>query len=162
MSIVYGVSGDVRQELGNPSSLEVSTEILEKGRLRATRVVNAFVEKAYPASVPFASSGDVPVLLNEITDELAVFYVKRLTHPGPMPLTEEVKEEYWEKPMQMLSDILEGKIILPELTGNQGDNIVAGTEGPDGKPYTPIFNLDDDKQWMVYPDLLDDIADGRE
>jgi len=155
--LILGSSGDVREELGNPSEIEYSATVLNLARTRATRVVTGYVEKAYPGKTPFTSSGDVPVLLNEITNELAVFYAKRLNHPGPNPLSEEVKEEYWDKPMEMLKGINEGTIVLSELSTEQGDDIIAKRS-----EYTPIYDVDEIEKQVVDSDLKGDIEDERD
>jgi len=155
--LIYGLSGDVRQELGNPSEVEVSAGKILTARTRATRVVNGRLEKLFPDSIPFTSSTNVPVLIDEITNELATFYVKRMSHKGIAPLSDEVKTEYWEKPMQMLQDIIDEKVKLPELTAAEADRMLAPQ-----KDYTPTFDEADELNWVVDPDKLEDIADSKD
>ena len=155
--LIYGSSGDIRVELGSPSELEVPASHILIARTRATRVINGRLEKSFPDSIPFATEADVPLLIGEISNELAVFYVKRAKHKGIAPLSDEVKTEYWEKPMQMLQDILEEKIKLPELTSSEADRIIAKQSS-----YTPVFEQDGELEWQLDEDKLDDVSDSRD
>lgn len=157
VEVIYGVSGDVREELGNSTETEHSSTLLLMARTRATRVVNSFLEKAFPSQIPFGSTGDVPVLITEIVNELSVFYVLRAKHPGPAPLTKEVKQEYWDKPLKMLQDILEEKIKIPELTASEPSRILSNR----GDKST-IFDIDPDTGWVVDPDLQQEVEDQRD
>ena len=155
--IVYGSSGDCRLDLGSPSEVEVSAQLMFMMRTRATRLVNSYIEKLYPDKIPFTASGDVPKLLDEITNELAVFYIKRGLHPGPDPLSEDVKEEYWNKPIDLLEKISNEEIKLPELTSAEPDRVEANRDD-----YVPVFDVDKIEESVIDEDLLDDIADERE
>ena len=155
--LIYGSSGDIRVELGNVSELEVPASHILIARTRATRVVNGRLEKSFPSSIPFTVEADVPVLIMEIVNELSVFYVKRAKHKGIAPLSDEVKTEYWEKPMQMLQDIIDEKVKLPELTSSEADRILAKQ-----KDYTPTFGIGDDLTWSIDDDALEDDADSRD
>ncbi len=42
--IVYGSSGDCRLDLGSPSEVEVSAQLMFMMRTRATRLVNSYIE----------------------------------------------------------------------------------------------------------------------
>jgi hypothetical protein len=155
--LIYGVSGDIRIELGSPSEVEVPASHILIAQTRATRVVNGRLEKSFPDSIPFTSSVDVPVLITEIVNELSTFYVKRAKHKGIAPLSDEVKTEYWEKPMQMLQDILEEKVKLPELTATEADRMLAPQ-----KDYRSTFQEDGELDWTIDSDKLEDISDSRE
>ncbi len=154
--LVYGSSGDVRLELGNPAEAEVSAPLLDLSRRKATRLVNSFVEKAYPDQIPFTVAGDIPLLLNTISDDLSVYYVKRSLHPGPNPLSDTIKEEYYEKNIKILEQIRDGDLEISELAGKQT------SVSSNRSTYTPIFDVDDIENHVVDPDLTRDVEESRE
>jgi len=153
---LYGSSGDCRQELGNPDEVEYSAEDIRRARERATNLINSYVGKAYPSNVPFAS-GDTPNQLNTLCDDLSVFFAKRSKHHGPAPLSDEIKEEYYDKSIALLEAISKGDVELPELEGKQGDAILAPRKG-----YSPTFGEGDELSWDVSPDKLTDESDARD
>ena len=155
LSFLYGTSGDVREELGNPDELEYSSADISDARSKATNTVNIYVAKAYPSDVPFTAA-TLPEALNEITNDLAVYYAKRRKHPGPAPLSEEVKEEYYEKSIKLLELIRDGDLVLPELASTAGGGISANRSA-----YTPIFDVDAIDNHDVSPDLTDHIDSER-
>ena len=156
MAISYGVSGDVRSSLGTPSENEYSASSIALGRLRATNVINSYLEKQYPSSTPFAASGDVPALIDTIATDLSVYYLKRDKHRGPAPLSDVIKEEYWDKNIELLKQIRDGELKLPELDAKDTDLIQAPQES-----HTPIFDEGSIEDQVVDPDRLDEIADSK-
>uniref|UniRef100_A0A6M3LDP5 Uncharacterized protein n=1 Tax=viral metagenome TaxID=1070528 RepID=A0A6M3LDP5_9ZZZZ len=152
---LYGSSGDVRELLGNPVEQEVTATLIDLAREKATRLVNSYVEVSYPSQVPFAS-GNVPLLLDSLTDDLSVYYVKRALHTGVAPISDEVKEEYWEKPIGILEKISKSEIQISELQDKDGD-IVSSSRSK----YTPIFDVDDTVNHILDSDLENDIGNSR-
>ena len=152
---LYGSSGDTRAELGNPDEAEYSADDIRRARTRATNLINSYIQKAYPSNVPFAS-GDVPDFLDVLADDLSVYYAKRSKHQGPAPLSDEIKEEYYDRSVKLLKLISTGEIEIPELEGKQGDSIIANR-----KDYTPICDVDGELDQKIDPDLLSDISDDR-
>lgn len=153
----YGASGDVRSTLGNPTEEEISASDISLGRQKATAIVDSYLETQFPSVVPWTASGDVPILINSITDDIAVYYIKRDKHPGPMPLSDDIKEEYWDKSIALLEKIRGGKIQLPELTAETTDAIKSTR-----KDFYPIFDVDDITSQKPDSGLIDDIADSRD
>ena len=153
--LLYGSSGDCRIELGNPAEAEVSASLLDLSRKRATRLVNTYVEKAYPSQIPFAASGDVPLILQTLTDDLSVYFIKRSLHPGPTPLSDTIKEEYYNKSVKVLEEIRDGVLAIPELAGKQ-TNILSNRN-----KYVPIFSGEDIVDSVIDPDLSNDISDSK-
>ena len=153
---LYGSSGDVRAELGNPSELEYSADDIARARTRATNVVNAYVQTAYPSQVPF-ESGSEPELLKTVTDDLSVYFAKRSKHPGMAPLTEEIKTEYYDKSIDLLKLISEGTVSIPELEGSSGSSISANSDS-----YIPIFSdASEAEDSTLDSNKVDDVADER-
>lgn len=157
MSIYYGSSGDIRNDLGTPTETEISASIIDLARKKATAVVDGMLESAFPSVVPWTVITDVPDLINSITDDIAIYYIRRSKHPGSLPLTEDVKIEYWDKPIDMLKQIQNGAIVLSAFSvATTEDTIMANRSD-----YTPIFDLDDAESWVVDDDLEDKISDSR-
>lgn len=154
--LLYGSSGDVRLELANASEEEISASLLNLGRQKATRLVDSFIEKAYPNQTPFTVSTDIPVLINTLVDDLSVYFIKRSLHPGPNPLSEDVKSEYYDKPMEILKFIRDGELEIPELSGKQGDSVISSQSA-----YNPTFQEDSELGWKVDSNKESDIDNSR-
>lgn len=154
--ILYGQSGDVRAELNNADEVEISAALINTSRQRATRIVNVYLKKAYPDSIPVTDQANVPVLLDSLTNDLATYYCKRTIHQGPSLLSDEIKEEYYERTIKILEEIRDGETTIPELASVAGTDISANRSA-----YTPTFDVDDSLEHVVDPNLESDIADGR-
>ena len=164
--ILYGASGDIREELnqgaipGDQSYLDetkIKGALIQSGRKSATRLINAKLEPVYPDQIPFAS-GDVPVFLDTIANTLAVYFVKRSKHPGPAPMSDNIKAEYYDKPIGWLDDLAERKMDLSELTSKI--SVAKSFFTHEGRK--PAFDVDDTLEQQVDPYLLSDIADARD
>ena len=155
--LLLGVSGDVRESAGNLSEAEISAGSIALARKRATNIVNGYLEKKYPSSIPFATAADVPELVHTLTTDLSVYYIKRDSHPGPVPLAEDVKSEYYEKVIEMLEKIAEGELAIPELEAKDDDSIYSAQS-----EYTPTFAQDDVEDSIIDGDKLEDISDARD
>ena len=151
----YVPSGDLRLELGNPSEAETSAELLVYSSRKATRLVNVYIEKAYPSQIPFTVSGDVPSLIESLAIDLSVYFVKRSLHPGPAPLSDVIKQEYYDKSVKVLEEIRDNKLEIPELSGKQV-NILSNRD-----KYTPVFDNEYIEGSVVDSNLSDDIADSK-
>ena len=156
MSIRYGVSGDIRSSLGTPTESEYSAASIVLAQTRATNLINAYLEKSYPSTVPFTASGDVPALVNTIATDLSVYYLKRDKHKGPTPLSDDIKGEYWDKNIELLEKISKEEIRIPELESGEGDMIQAPQ-----KKYQQTFDEGAIEDSVIDPDKLDDISDSK-
>lgn len=155
MAFYYGASGDVREELGNPTESEYSGSLIERTRKKASALIDVALERTYPAKIPFAS-GDVPVIIDSLANDFATYYCLRAKHTGPVPLSEEKKEEYWDKPFALLESIAKREKAIPELTSSLKRKILSTTQS-----YSPVFDMDKPEDWAVDSDLKDKIADDR-
>jgi len=157
MPILFGASGDIRESLGNPAENEYSASNIALAQLRSTNLINAYLEPVYPDSIPFTVSGDVPALVNTIATDLSIYYLKRDKHRGPSPISDLVKSEYYDKSVELLEKIVEGKMKLPELTAGEGDAILSKQS-----EYNQTFNEDGETDWTIDDDKLEDISDSRD
>ena len=163
---MYGSSGDIREIINAGSQpgdnryideREVRGALIQRARKDNSRVINGKLEPVYPDNVPFAS-GDVPLLIDTIANLLSVWSIKRDKHPGPAPLSADIKEEYYDKPIGWLDALAERKMQLTELTSAVNYPNVFGNR----KDITPVFDMDDELKQRVDPELLNDIAGERE
>ena len=102
MSLIYGNSGDVRELIGSPTETEISASLLNTARTKATNLIDTMLERKFPDKIPFTATADVPLIINSLTDDIAVFYIYRSKHRGIAPLSDDIKSEYWDKPMDIL------------------------------------------------------------
>jgi len=164
--VLYANNVDIRQEMssgatagmpGFKKEAQIHESLLTRSATRATREVNGMLETTYPTVVPWGASGDVPVLIRSITEDLAVYYAKRSLHPGPGPMSDDVKEEYYDRPMATLQKIQDREVLLNEIPSDDYPDVYHNND-----PYYPVFDMDDVIDQRVDPDRLDDIADKKE
>ena len=142
-------------ELGSPSEGEISGALITISLTRATNIINSYLERPYPELVPFAA-GDVPAMIDDIATAIATYFVKRARFPGPGPLAEQTKADYYDKSIEDLKAISKGELKLPELTSKIKRDIKSTQSG-----YAPIFGVSDTENSVVSPTRLDDEADDR-
>jgi len=157
MSIIYGVSGDVRLALGNPTEVEVPATMLQLGRRRASRLVDGFLEKVYPTKIPILASGDVPSIVSWITNDIATYYIMRDMHPGPMPISQEKKQAYWDDSIALLDRLQSKDVMIPEFASSIVSEISSNRVDSN-----TIFDVDPIESSTINTDLLDDISDDRD
>lgn len=122
--------------------------------LRAYNTINALLSIRY--TLPFDST---PPLVESLSDDLTIFYLKRHLNPGAGDLDDETKNLY-EDAKNELKDIALGKVPLVDSDGTlvaEKSSMSSSTEG-----YQPIFNLDDVKNHEIDSDRLDEIEDARD
>ena len=158
MPLQYGASGDIRELAGSPSEREVPATLLSSARTKATNLVDSYLEKAFPSKIPFTASGDVPYLINDITNDLSVFYLMRTKYPGQSPMRRELKTEFWQPAIDLLEKISKFELVLPELSADVTDDSIVGTR----TDYEPIFDVDSIEGQVVDDDLIQDIEDAKD
>jgi len=152
----YGSSGDIRTlELASATESEISGALITTSLARATNIINSYLERPFPELVPFAA-GDVPAMIDDIATAIATYFVKRARFPGPGPLAEQTKADYYDKSIEDLKAISKGELKLPELTSKIKRDIKS-TQAD----YPTIFDVDDIEGSAISSTRLGDIADGR-
>lgn len=152
---LYGSATDVRAELGNPDETEYTASDITRARTSATNIVNAYIQKAYPSQVPYTSATE-PEIVKTITNDLAVYFARRSKHPGPAPLSETLRQEYYERNIELLKGIAEGEVEIPEMEDALGDSVLTSREGH------PIFDVDEIEKHIIDDDTLEEIDDSRD
>lgn len=165
MPAQYAANFDIREEL-NAGAVEgdknykgeaqLHEALITRSAKHATRVIDGKLESVYPDQVPWAASGDVPTLVRSVAEDLSVYYVRRAKHPGPGPMSDDVKGEYYDKPMAILEQIADREILLNELSIGYPD-VYHSRKNRD-----PIFDMDDVIDQEVDPELLDDISNAKD
>lgn len=168
--ILYGNSGDIRNEVNANAAASTAGHYVDENEMpgalvirsirRATRLVNSFVEPAYAAQVPFAATGDVPKILDEIGTDIAMFYCLRSLAANLGPVDEAKKRDYFDQYVGadgFLTQIRDRRLQLPELTASYADDAKAVR----ASDVAPIFDVDSEFNQGVDSRLLDDIEDER-
>lgn len=165
--ILYGASGDVRNEINAyvastfaghyVDENEVAGSLIIRSLERATRIINGYLEVVYANQIPVSSVATVPVLLDDIASDLATFYTLRANQARMKPMSEEKRYIYYDQYMDpqkgTLALIRDRQIQLPEFSGAYTDEV----KSVRGQGQSPIFDIDDEKNWNVDQRTLDDI-----
>lgn len=170
--ILYGASGDVRDEFN--AHMEVTTaghyadeselagSLIIRSLRRATRLINAYLEPVYADQIPFAVAGDVPKLLEQVSTDIATYYVFRSLSAKVGPVPDDKKAQYYgdhvEEKDGTLPKLRDRKLQLPELTAQYTDEVK--TVRKQGR--APVFDMDSPFNHEVDQDLLDDIEQERD
>ena len=171
--ILYGASGDVRDEINAHAAsgmtaghyvdeAEMPGSLVVRSLRKATREINAYLEIVYADQIPFTTTGSVPVLLDEISTDVATFYCMRSMTSALGPISEDKKwayyDKYFDKENGLLAMIRDGEVQLPELTSvTPGDVKMVRSSDT-----SPIFDVDSDLNHRVDPRVIEDIENERE
>lgn len=172
--ILYGSSGDIRNEINayaSPSSAghyvdetELPGSLIIRALERSTRRINTYLEVVYQDNIPVTSAVNVPVILDDISSDMATYYAWRANAARLRPMSEEKRKEYYEDHIRedksnpgTLPMIRERKMQIPEFSSDDADE----TKAVRGLGQAPIFDVDSETNWGVDPNTLDDISDER-
>lgn len=169
--ILYGNSGDVRNEINSYQQVttaghyadenEIPGILIIAGMRRATRIINAFLEPVYADQVPFATVAAVPLILDEISSDMATYFTLRSSAAALGKVSDQKKLDYYDSYVDpqkgMLSLISQRKIQIPELTS------VSPFEGKQirAEGRYPVFDISDETGAGPDPKLIDDIGSER-
>jgi len=158
----YASKDNIDALTGGTTSRRVTRRLLDRCLARADAMIDARLYSLY--SVPFASP--YPDLIVQIAEDLTLYYLYTFTaFSGVAGNTDEARRELWESAMDTLDLIVNGDILLPDVTasgsGSSGARrlslLTSTTED-----YQSVFDMDDEKEWEVDSDLLNDIDDRRD
>lgn len=170
--ILYGASGDVRNEINAYAAVtfaghyvdenEVPGSLIIRSLEKSTRLINGYLEVVYSDQIPVSAAADVPVLLDDISSDIATYFVLRSNVARVAPLSEEKKKDYYGMYVSEDGGILpllrERKIQLAEFSGVYADEVKAVRN----RGQAPIFDVDSEFNHEVDPRTLDDIDSERE
>src|SRR3990167_2316842 len=85
--VIYGASGDVRDEINQHMAAvnaghyfgeeDIPGNLIVKSLLKATRLINTYLEPVYPDQIPFTVTADVAKFLEEVANDIGTYYVFR-------------------------------------------------------------------------------------
>jgi len=170
--MLYGASGDVRNEINSyvdPSTAghyageqEIPGSLIIASLVKATRMINTYLEPVYADQIPFATTQLVPKMVDVIASDIATYFTLRSSTASLGKVSEEKKQAYYDHYMDpetgMLIMISGRKIQLPELTGNspyEGKSIRERNRHP-------IFDVDNETNAGPDPNLIRDIENERD
>ena len=171
--ILYGGSGDVRNEINAFASVATAGHYADEAELpgslivralrRATRLIDFFLEPVYPDNIPITAAADVPRIFDEISSDIATYYVIRTLRAKLGTVSEEQKKNYFdqyvsEEPPGYLVLVRNGKTQIPELKVASPDE--AKSVRALGRH--PVFDIQSDLAQGPDWKLLDDIAQERD
>ena len=170
--ILYGTSGDVRNELNSfasPTSVghyideaEIPGASIIRGLERATRKINTYLEVVYSDLMPVTAAASVPKILDDISSDLATYYVWRSNSVRLKKMPDEKYEQYYLENVSeggptaskgVLPQIRDRKIQIPEFASSFPSEV----QTVRGLGQAPTFDVDDDTRQGVDPRTLDDI-----
>lgn len=123
---------------------------------RAEGVVNSYLTQLY--SLPFAS---VPQIIKTIAEDLTCYFAIRAAQT-PDGQSKNPFYESYKTGIETLEKVRDGVVKLTDDSGNviavkATNRFLSSTDG-----YTPIFNLDDPKNWSLDKDQEDQIVSERD
>lgn len=126
----------------------------------AENEVNKFLSKRY--SVPFDTFTSTPPIIKSLCRRLACYYVLTSLFTQDSQNTEAWATEFYEKPMEELKDIRDGKVDILNTAGSALSEInTSYAIQSNTKDYHPTFDLDEDTNWEIDDDRLTDIRNEK-
>lgn len=169
--ILYGTSGDVRNEINSYASVttlghyadetELPGALIVAGLRKATRLINVYLEPVYADQIPFQNTVDVPVMLDEIASDIATYYTLRSSAANLGKVTDDKKKAYYDDYVNPTTGVLvmisQRKIQLPELSS------ASPFEGKSIRQRNrhPVFDINNETGAGPDPNLIQDIESER-
>lgn len=113
------------------------------------------------SAAPFLTTTSIPPMVTTLAERLAVGYMYENMARGSKDGYVRA-DRYIDSVMDNIQALLDGEAQLTDSNGDlieeiDGDWAIYATTS-----YSPTFNEDDPKSWVVDPDKLDDIEDERD
>lgn len=151
----------IPQVLSNNTTTSDSeaTSVFSKQIDRAEAMINAAAAKWY--DIAGFTSGSIPPALTQLTETLAVYNFLRAVYPQDGGVRQEYLDDY-KAAMDEVERLKKGELFLVNTSGSLVGRRTANLIRSSTEDYeTPIFDLDDEKNWDVDSERLDDISDNR-
>ncbi|MCK5358327.1 MAG: DUF1320 family protein [Elusimicrobiales bacterium] len=133
----------------------MGTNIFSRHINRAEAVINGYISSRY--ALPLSP---IPLSIRTITEDVACYNFIRAVYVQDGERENQYLKAFKDG-IEMLKDIQKGKIQLVETDGSLVTPLSSSRYKSSTKDYTPIFDLDDDKNWTLGDTRSEDIADGR-
>jgi len=141
---------------GNTTSADaVGTAIFSRHIDRAEAVINGYIASRY--ALPLSP---VPPAIRTIAEDIACYNYIRAVYVQDGERENNYLQAFKDG-IDMLKDIQKGDIQLSNTDGSLVTPLSSSRYKSSTEDYTPIFDLDDDKNWDLGSTRADDIADGR-
>ena len=136
-----------------------TTDVINRHIARADALINSKITSRYETPI-----SPTPPLLALLSEDITVFYTYRSFYrqdnSNRTDYLDTAKEAF-----ATLDEIRDGKLDLTDFAGAQlaerTEEATAGILDSTTKDYQPIFDVDDELDWKIDVDLLDDVADKR-
>ena len=129
---------------------------------RAEGYINSTITNKYdPSSWTSTGTPAIPPLIRKINEDLACLYTMR----SAVTQDSQVKNanlDDWAKAEQVLFDIRDGKIKLAYTDGSLVPTRSTSRFLSSSSNYNRIFELDNEQNWDVGDNKLDDVSDDRD
>lgn len=165
MSIFCNTYTSIQYRLINTDFTNTLTAALfSEAALAADDDIRGKLAKRYDiASTYFQSTTSAPPLLRKIGQDLTIGYmIEGLSRGSKEDQTR--ADRYLKRAFSMLDEIANGTMVVYDSAGSSlpvSTSNYAGVQ-ENSSQYHNTFNEDDQKNWKIDPDKLDDIEDERD
>jgi phage gp36-like protein len=158
--MAYTIDSKVREHLkGVQPQTTLDTINFDYYISKAENKINSKLASRY--KVPFTAP--VPPLIDDLTAEIAAYMVYKILN-GTKPVSD-TKSTVWyqgfEEAMKTLDAIAKYEEKLIDASGNDVA-AVSGLIDGNNKSFTPACDMDDEGNWDISADQLDNISDRRD
>lgn len=119
---------------------------------------DALIDSYIASRVTLPLVAPYPPIIQHVAQDLTLYYLLRTGFfDGVAGNDKATTDKLWEDCMDLLGKLKDGDIEIPGTgTITDEDQISSTTED-----YTPVFDMGDDTDFVVDPDLLEDIKDSK-
>ena len=156
-SIFVILPGFLKPGINTVTSDTTGVDIFSRQIINAEAKVNAVIASKY--NITLFSSTAIPPLLRKLTEDIAVYNVISKTGYRADDRNEYMDD--YKTANDTLGQIIDGKIGLTYTDGSSVAVLSSKRFLSDKTGYTPIFGLDNQKNWKRDEDEIDDQSNAR-
>lgn len=138
----------------------IGTTAVYRHIARADNIINTRLSKRY--TVPFDTGTATPPVIKTISTDLAAYFVMRSLFTKDAQNTNDWVDDLKFMALDTLKRIETGQTKLYDINGEVITQLEVDDLYSDTQDYTPVFDVDGEKEWAVDSDRLDDIDDDRD
>jgi len=153
------VCGD-KGVLVNVGTDVIGTDAVYRHISRADNIINTRLSKRY--DVPFDTGTATPPVIKTISTDLAAYFIMRSLFTKDAQNTNDWVDDLKFMALDTLKRIETGQTKLYDINDEEIAQLEVDDLYSDTQDYTPIFDVDDEKNWAVDSDRTDDISDARD
>ncbi len=149
----YASVDQIRSSMGDITSAQIPDSDITEAIEETEGLINSFCASRY--SVPF---DPVPNMIQRITRDITVYHLFNDNIAAGHTVQDDVKVyKRYENAMRLLKDIRDGKMIIYGASTTSRKHLWSSTED-----YKHVFDVDDETEWGVDSNMLDDVEDDRD